>query len=102
MTFHDGYDIVSDSHYIMRREDFADGCYTVVDAATGLTIGIGEHKLGCRVRAILNEPLCDGCDGLIAPDGVCHACRQIHADIAEQIEPARHVLTDRIVKRRAA
>jgi len=82
MTFRDGYDIVTDSHYIMRREDFAGGCYTVVDAATGLTIGIGEHKLGYRVRAILNEPLCDGCDGLI-PDGVCHACRQIHADLAE-------------------
>jgi hypothetical protein len=81
-TFRDGYDIVTDSHYVMTPADFRDGCYTVVDAATGRIIGIGEHKLGYHVRTILDMPLCEGCDAPVPDDGVCHGCRQIHADLA--------------------
>jgi hypothetical protein len=78
-----GYAVVTGQTYTMTAADFADGCYTVTDAATGLTIGIGEHKLGYHVRTILNVPLCEGCDAPVPDDGVCHGCRQIHGDIAD-------------------
>jgi hypothetical protein len=85
-TFRDGYDIMTDSHYVMTPADFRDGCYTVTDAASGRIIGFGEHKLGYRISSILNEPLCDGCDDPIPADGVCHKCRTIHADLASLTE----------------
>jgi hypothetical protein len=87
------WETVTAHHYTMTPADFADGCHTVTDAASGRIIGVGENKLGFHVRAVLNEPLCESCDNPIV-EGVCHDCRIIHADLlpAESVgDPLRRV-----------
>jgi hypothetical protein len=93
----DEWEVVTGHHYVMRPEDFADGCYTVTDAASGRILVIGEHKLGYRIRTYLNEPLCEGCDDPVA-DGVCHGCLMIHADLV----PDEEVRGDPFLKARTA
>jgi hypothetical protein len=63
-----GFEIVKGNHYVLTEADVFDG----------------KNRLGMDVSHLpLNVPLCEGCDGAIHSDGICHDCGIIHSDIAD-------------------
>lgn len=67
----------ADGSYVMTEADFPEGCHTRM-TGRGL-VGVGNNKLGIRVKLPLNVRLCNGCDGIIV-DRHCGACELVFVD----------------------